>query len=134
MQSTRKGARCGALRWLALALCAVLALQIVSLSARSSRGPGLTVVGSAWALCVADSHDASNPGPGQTRHVHGEHCTACDLAPTQGKPPRGASVITLSHAPAISTVPRNGLPGGEPPPKLAGWVSSWSSRAPPLFS
>lgn len=85
-------------------------------------------------LCDGDTHDGKKT-PAHRRHHH-QHCVLCgvgsrDLALYAGA--SEATIIVLALPEPEAGLPRIPLGDASAPPPL-GWISSWSSRAPPSFS
>lgn len=96
-------------------------------------GPGIAALLSG-SLCHEHVHDGEDR-PAQDRHHH-QHCVLCGV----GLRDLALPVVTLAAIILHLATPRfDAGPawsradcGGAPPP--LGWLSSWSSRAPPSFS
>ena len=117
------------------AIACLLILQ--ALGVGGSLGPRFLAAGSDAVLSSigerCDPSDHSSPAP--IRHDHSQCCILCSSAGGDGRLlplailsfvitffPEPRNVSTIEYSPELSVK------------RLIGWASSWSSRAPPIFS
>lgn len=121
----------------AQALVALILLYsaLASIGAMRAYGPLEESARFAGALCFG-APGAATPDPGADPEAPprsgGFHCLLCSLA-QGGCGPATPSVVTFAPAPRFARLVATPAPDhGPAPPPLAGWASSWSSRAPPF--
>lgn len=124
----RSGAKLGAAGLCARAAACLLFFQAIAFSCAPQAGAGFA--GQA-VLCAAS--EGSDDPAAPTHHVHGEHCLTC---PNGGvtQPMRAVATIIAATIEPAAASPREWRRRDERPPPVSGWISSWSSQAPPFFS
>jgi hypothetical protein len=127
----RKAAGFGAI----LSLCLLLLQLAVAVGSptRHDNGAAFSKSDSAVSICAQLDKDA-NKAPSPHRHPH-KNCIACafgQFASSQDD----MALIAKSGAPFFRGVPTSASRGSMDVASLlaAGFASSWSSRAPPIFS
>ncbi|GLI91756.1 hypothetical protein [Methylocystis echinoides] len=123
----------------ACGLAVLLALQGLSsplaLAATAPTSQGDGVVANLATLGAWCAHDADDASGGGADHAHSNCCVMCQSGARDTAAVLAFVVVAIGVDPfreaAAPPVPAD---ADDIPPRMIGWASSWSSRAPPFFS
>lgn len=123
---------------LACGLAILLALQALSgplaFAANAAKSQGDRVVADLVTLGAWCAHDAGEGSGGKTDRAHVDCCVLCQSGARAVATVLVFFTADLVDPPRAATAPAAWADAGDAPPRVIGWASSWSSRAPPFFS
>lgn len=133
--TSRTDSRRGAL--LALAFAAVLVFQSILspllAPVASSQIPG-TVAAAATSVASPICHDDAGDPSGKAGHSQHDCCVLCQWQSRDAMVVLAYAIATLTFDVAREAGAAAYDRSDDESPRLIGWASSWSSRAPPFFS